>query len=347
MNLRRLIFLIALGSQLGIYAQSIFPFKKSDLWGYIDSTGKEVIPPQYPLAGFFYDGLAYAQIGDALGYIDEKGNEVIKSKYPAAYNFNEGYASVMEDEDWGVIDKTGNMVIEPKFAGPVMFHNGLARFKLDRSLFSTYGFVNTKGDTVISPTYEKAGEFSNGMCMVSGDGYRYGYMNEKGIKVIPEQFEIGATFKVNGEYDFSDKEFSNGYVVVEKDGKFGLMDKAGKMVLPYKFQALGKYSEGLLPAKKDSLFGFIDLTGNWVIKPAYKSAEAFHHGLAAVSKGPFLEEKWGFINRQGKIIIPLTIYANYSFNKPMEFWNGVVACYVEKDVFGYINREGRVIWKMQ
>ncbi len=325
----------------------IYPFKKDGLWGYIDTTGKEVIAPAYKLAGFFNEGLTYVQIGDAIGYINETGKVVIEAKYPAAYSFFDGYASVMQEEDWGVINTQGEMVIEPKFAGPLVFHNGLAKIKLERGLFSTYGFINPKGDTVIYPQYEKLSDFSDGVCMASKEGGKYGYLNTKGEWVIQPNMELGALFKINGEYDFSDKDFSNGLIAISKDEKYGLMDKTGAMVLGFKFDFIGKYSEGLAPAKKDSLYGYIDIKGNWVIKPKYNGAEAFHNGLAAVSKGPYLEEKWGFVDHSGKVIIPLTIYGNYDPYKPMEFFKGVVACYYEKDVFGYVNREGKVIWRME
>ncbi len=328
-------------------SQNLYPYKKDGSWGYIDTTGKVIIPAQYKLAGFFSEGLAYVQIGGALGYIDETNKEVIKSKYPAAYNFNEGFCSVMEDEDWGVINTKGEMVIEPKYAAPMMFHNGLARFKLERGLFSTYGFINTKGDTAIYPRYEKLSEFSDGVCMASTDGYKYGYINTKGEWVIQPTMELGALFKINGEYDFSDKDFSNGYIAVSKKEKYGLMDKTGKIVLDYKFDFIGRYAEGLAPAKKDSLYGYIDLKGNWIIKPKYNGAEVFSNGLAAVSKGPYLEEKWGFIDHSGKIIIPITIYSNFDPYKPMVFLHGVIPCYIESGVFGYINRAGKVIWKME
>ncbi len=339
-------FLISSFSILS-FSQSLFPFKKGEVWGYIDSTGKEIIAPQFPMAGFFYDGLAYVQIGDALGFIDITGKEVIKAKYPAAYNFNEGIASVMEDEDWGAINTKGEMVVEAVYAAPFMFHDGLARFKLERGLFSTYGFINTKGDTVIYPQFEKVSEFSDGLCMASKDGHKYGYINSKGDWVIEPIFEIGASMKIGGEYDFSEKNFSNGYVAVQKEDKFGLMDKTGKLVLDYTFAFIGKFSEGLAPAKMDSLYGYIDIKGNWIIKPKYNGAEMFSHGLAAVSKGPFLEELWGFIDHTGKEIIPLTIFGNYSYLLPMQFWDGAVACYIEKGIFGYINRSGKVIWKME
>ena len=345
--MKKIIFLLLLTSLcFSSFSQGLFPFKKGDLWGYIDSTGKEVISPQFPMAGFFYEEFAYAQFGEALGYIDITGKEVIKAKYPAVYNFHEGFAGVMEDEDWGVINTNGEMVIEPMYAAPLVFHNGLARFKQERGLFSTYGFVNTQGDTVIYPEFEKVSEFSDGLCMASKDGYKYGYINIKGEWAIEPNFAIGAAMKINGEYDFSDKDFSGGYAAVLLEDKYGLMDKTGKIALDFKFAFIGKFSEGLAPAKMDSLYGYINPKGNWIIKPKYNGAEMFSHGLAAVSKGPFLDELWGFIDHTGKEVIPLTIVGNYTYLVPMKFWDGVVACYVEKDVYGYINRLGKVIWKM-
>lgn len=326
--------------------QALYPFRSEGLWGYLDSNGTVVIAPQFQMAGFFHEGLAYAQIGEALGYIDEKGQTAIPSRFPAAFDFNEGFASAMAVDEWGVINRKGEWVISPRFKHPVTVKNGLIRFKSDRGMYTLYGFMNTRGDTVIAPQFEKAGEFNEGLCLASKDGFRYGYINASGQWVIKPVYELGTTLKVNGSYDFSSKDFSSGYAAVEKDEKFGVIDTSGKLVIGFKFAYIGKFSEGLAPAKKDSLYGYIDTRGNWVIKPAFNMAESFHHGLASVAKGPFLEEKWGFINAKGQVVIPFTIYANYQFNLPMQFWQGVVACYLEPGVFGYINRSGTVIWRM-
>ena len=325
----------------------LYPIKINNDWGYIDTTGKIAIEPAYKWAGFFIDGLAFVSSGKQFGFIDETGKLVIKEQFANVSNFSEGYASFLEDEDWGVINTKGEVVIEPRFAAPLIFHDGLAKFKLERGLFSTYGFVNTKGDTAIYPKYEKLSDFSNGVCMASKDGSKYGYINTQGEWVIPETMEMGAMMKINGEYDFSDKDFSNGFIAVSKNDKYGLMDINGKMVLDYKFDFIGKYSEGLAPAKKDSLYGYIDQRGNWVIKPIYNGAEMFRNGLAAVSKGPYLSELWGFVDHSGKVVIPLNIYGNFNPYKPMEFFKGAVACYITEGVFGYINREGKVIWKLE
>jgi hypothetical protein len=342
------LIIIALCSICGTcFSQALFPYRSEGLWGYLDSTGSIVIEPQFEMCGFFAEGLAYAQVGDALGYIDETGQLVIPADYPAATNFHEGYASVMVDEDWMVINKQGEIMMEQYFANPVTFNDGLARFKLEMGLRSKYGFINPFGDTVIYPSFEFVSDFSEGLCMASPDGQTYGYINTSGEWVIQPTFELGVLIKYNDEYDFADKNFSNGYVAVQKDEKYGLMDKTGKLVLDYSHEFIGKYAEGLAPAKKGDKYGYIDLSGKWVIKPTFSGAEKFHNGLAAVSKGPLFESQWGFINKEGKVVIPITIAGYFSMESPMIFWDGVVPCYIEQGVFGYINRKGEVVWKME
>ena len=72
---------------------------ETDLYGYIDKTGKYVIEPQFSSAGIFStNGLAFAQVEEngLYGYIDATGEFVIPAKYLDAYEFNEhGYACVI------------------------------------------------------------------------------------------------------------------------------------------------------------------------------------------------------------------------------------------------------------
>lgn len=342
------LIIFALSSFCGTcFTQALYPFLQNDLWGYIDSTGTVKIEPQFEMAGFFAEGLAYAQVGDALGYIDENGQLAIPADFPAATNFHEGYASVMIDEDWMVINKNGEIMMESYFANPVTFNDGLARFKLEMGLRSKYGFINPYGDTVIYPSFEFVSDFSEGLCMASPDGQKYGYINTSGDWVIQPEFELGVLIKMNDIYDFTDKNFSNGYVAIQKGDKYGIIDKKGTLILDYTHEFIGKYAEGLAPAKKGDKYGYIDLNGKWIIKPTYSGAEKFNKGLAAVSKGPLFESEWGFIDKEGKVVIPINIAGYFSMESPMIFWDGVVPCYIEPGVFGYINRKGEIVWKME
>lgn len=329
-----------------LYAQNLFPVYKDAKWGYIDSTGKEILAPKYKVAGFFYEGMAYAAIpGEKMGFINTEGKNVITAKYDAATNFNEGFASVLEDEDWGVINTKGEMVIEAKYPTWLVFHDGLAKIKFERGLFSTYGFINTKGDTVIYPKFEKLSDFSNGLCMASKDGDTYGYIDTKGNWVIQPGRQIGSVIKINKEYVFSDKDFSEGLVAVAEKEKYGVIDKTGTIVIPAKFSMIGKFKNGLAPAKTDSLYGYINTKGNWIIKPKYINAEPFSNGLAAVSRGSVLDQKWGFIDALGKVTVPLTLAGGLSFTDPFLFLQGVAAAYITPGVWGYVNRQGKILWK--
>jgi len=54
----------------------LFPIILNGKWGYIDTTGKIVINPQFDEAWWFSEGLARIKIGDRWGYIDKTGKYV-------------------------------------------------------------------------------------------------------------------------------------------------------------------------------------------------------------------------------------------------------------------------------
>ena len=47
-------------------------------WGFIDKTGKEVIPCKYDNAWKFQDGLAKVELNGKYGFINPKGKEIIQ-----------------------------------------------------------------------------------------------------------------------------------------------------------------------------------------------------------------------------------------------------------------------------
>ncbi|MEK6497260.1 WG repeat-containing protein, partial [Campylobacter jejuni] len=56
-----------------------------------------------------------------------------------------------------------------------------------------YGFVNTKGDLVISCQYDNALSFTDGLARVCMDG-KYGFINTKGRLIIPYQYDAVGMF---------------------------------------------------------------------------------------------------------------------------------------------------------
>ena len=106
--------------------------KEHSLRGYIDTTGKMVIAPQFKpvddrdqdnpdfawncyYVGNFSEGLAAVTLGEKWGYIDATGKMVITPQFDDARDFYGGLAAVEIGKKWGFINKTGQMVIAPQF----------------------------------------------------------------------------------------------------------------------------------------------------------------------------------------------------------------------------------------
>ena len=94
---------------------------------------------------------------------------------------------------------------------------------------------------------------------------------------------------------------------ISEGGREGMIDAAGKLILPPCFDGLDDYSEGLARFERDGLWGYVDATGEVEIPPTFPWAEAFHGGLAWVQmRGHALEmdARWGVIDRTGKTVVP-------------------------------------------
>jgi len=65
----------------------------------------------------------------------------------------------------------------------------------------------------------------------------------------------------------------------------------------------------LIPYRQGNLWGYASPDRTIVIKPAYDEANWFVSGYAVVKKG----NKYGYINRAGKLVIPFKFYAAKPF----------------------------------
>lgn len=95
------------------FNEALAPFKNSfDDWGYIDTTGKVMIYPEYKSAGRFSNGLAKVKIGEKYGYINKAGKVIVPAVYNDADHFKHSLAYVKLGLREGYINRENKWVWE-------------------------------------------------------------------------------------------------------------------------------------------------------------------------------------------------------------------------------------------
>lgn len=178
-----------------------------------------------------------------------------------------------------------------------------------------WGFIDQKGEVVISPTFLRASEFSEGLAAVSienNDGRSaYGFIDTKGEFVIgpgpPPNYRWPDTSVGMPSYSYGS--FADGrakFWVGDITGRGGYIDKTGKLVIDVQFRFMHDFSEGLASVDFQGRRCIFDLYGEVVLRlPNEYGARGFVEGRSVVE---FVDAdgRWrrGFIDRYGKEIVP-------------------------------------------
>jgi DNA-binding transcriptional regulator/RsmH inhibitor MraZ len=136
---------------------------------------------------------------------------------------------------------------------------------------------------------------------------------------------------------------------VEKESKFGFIDRAGRVVIPLQFDDARDFHEGLALVKRGEKKLFIDTSGRVVIEAKYDIVHDFSEGLAAVNIGERRNGiglianpgEWGYIDKTGKLVIPM------KFTHAEDFSEGLAAVNLgDSDHGAFIDHTGKTIFEV-
>lgn len=113
--------------------------------------------------------------------------------------------------------------------------------------------------------------------------------------------------------------YTDSYVKMNKNGKWGFMTRDGKEVIEAKFDDVSVFKEDLCCVEINGKMGYINREGAFVIEPQYDLAMSFSEGLANVYRG----ETCGYIDKENNVVV------EFRFDAGTAFTDG--SCRVKKD----------------
>ena len=78
--------------------------------------------------------------------------------------------------------------------------------------------------------------------------------------------------------------FSDGLARIKQNGKYGYIDKSGKIVILPQFDETSDFSDGMAVIKKNDKYGYIDKNGSIIIQPQFEYAAGFSESLAMIKQ---------------------------------------------------------------
>lgn len=332
------------------------PVKKNGKWGYIDQTGKLVIPCQWDKADPFSDGFAVVKDKEGFYYIDKRGTRRFPvQSYREASSFRERRAAVKSYNKYGYIDVSGNLVIPFRYDKVSDFSDNRALVKRDKSWY----IIDNNGNEIRGLGFNyidkfSPGEtygFSDGVCRVGGCSYDVdgNYLNRT------DKIDVVGAIFMNAEYlmnkfseglrayrKYRDRSFFNilddTQIVVE----CGYVDKKGNVKLcNSEWVSVGNFSEGLAHVRnKNGTICYIDREGHSqiTIPDCVNTAGPFLEGIASVDfktkDVPARGEK-GYLCKNGKLL-----FDGYQDAKDFSFGFGAVR---KNEKWGFVNKRGDLV----
>jgi hypothetical protein len=206
-------------------SDNLIMVQKNDKFGFIDPTGKIVLPIQYAYVEDFHEGLA------AVGKKDPKSRAI---KY-------------------GYMNKSGKIVIPYQYQSAGIFSDGVAvvRVRFDSSTYkATLRIIDKNGKNILGKDisdYFNIGPFVNGTAVVdkfAHDQHKLGLIDKSGKLVLPVEYDSILDYEsfINGK----PVPYPHGIKFIVKDEMTGLTDPKGKIVLQPSYLSISVITDKVL-----------------------------------------------------------------------------------------------------
>jgi hypothetical protein len=218
------------------YPELYIPYRSGKKWGVANKDGKIIINPKFEKTFPARTNRIRFKKKDRYGYLNLKGKVAIKPTYTKANDFIVDFepkpvAVVFEGDSSTVIDTNGNnSFISVGCLGALTNEpNGLHIIHKN----GKYGIVDYKNDTLFQAVFKHILNPNDGpLIAVQNFEDYYALLSIEGDTIYP--FRLNKIDFVQGDYSYS-------YFKIIENGKMGIIDMNGKMLIEPKYDFVKPY----------------------------------------------------------------------------------------------------------
>ncbi len=321
--------------------QEIVPQEKKGKWGYVrkDNSKKFVVKAKFeeakPFGKFLDSSKAFVRQKKLYGVIDQKGKWLIKPLYDTIFEqkkLGESYLLAKKNDENFFLNSKGEIISEG--------FKSFEPFNKENIIFSKnkqFGLIqkkNEKYETLLAPEYENLGiaNFANTLFFLRKDNQVQFY--DLTTKKFSEKYDKYTNIRIRDSIGSRD---SKSFLVVEREGKKGLIDENFNQILPIEYNQINRFradknDEVLFEVKKQGKMGIMNANGKIILPTEFDLIYYNHPYLTPLKNGFF-----GCYNLKGEQIL------NHIY-EDIRFWREQNVFLVSKDKLqGLVSLEEKVV----
>jgi len=317
--------------------------------------------------------------------LNSKGRDILPLNYDTIQASTDFYKTYEENKGWKLYSRNGSLITKNFYCDIDIPSEDLIAVKFEHDNHCTpWGYINTKEEIIIPPSYSSASPFINGLAVVEFQG-ETGVINRQAKWVVEPALyplyahglltisEDGQKHTVISKDKYSSFQKARDGIVIVKDNNFyGLINKQGKLILPAEYtQIKGPYFDSIFVVNKGKSIGIFTEGGYFLSEPhdRFEKLYPFKEGRAMFIKGG----KIGFIDLRGNIRVApqykearnykesaaaVLLNGKWAFIDPDEnilvqplyqevkdFRNGLARCRTGKQ-WSFVGKDGNVVSKL-
>ncbi len=328
-------------------------------YGYIDNTGKIIIPAVYDRAKPFVYGVAWVKTGCVSGdcadgkdgLIDTAGKYLLAPDYSLSFisGFYNGAAIVcaggrtVDNEHiggkWGLVSVRGEWLVKPIYDNMKYMSDTYQRhIRVNKGCQAEdgyyckggkWGVLNVSGKETVPCVYDAIETFENGYACVQSRN-KYGLIDTGGTIIHVPVFDYLIPFHDLAIVNRGGMRNESGEIT---GGQWSVIDRNGKEILTGMFHRIEPFG-AVAVIRQDSVCGVIDNKGVLIIKPVYEEITVFDSVLRMKKSG-----KYGLFAIDGALL------QKTDFDLIDDCISYGLAKFRKGKIWGYFNPKGEMVWK--